>query len=244
MGGESWKTWIGALGTLSVTSLAIVIPSIQDHWVLMQQRRALDASRAVAATLLSQSKFQEAEETLAHAIALNAGPQLELERERLVAKTAQVNADLQWSAQLGAALEESDFALLEAMQARAGDLQARAWTLNNHAVFVANRGDSERALPLVEQAVAQAPQDARIHVTLGNVRWDLDQLEPATAAYLAALARDPDNVAAHFNLALVYETQGKTNAAIDELQRVIELHPDAAAREQLARLERQRGERS
>jgi tetratricopeptide (TPR) repeat protein len=167
-----------------------------------------------------------------------------VEQERLVAKTERVNTDPQWSGKLDDALAESDFLTLEALQARTGDLPARAWTLNNHAVFIASHGEPQRALPLVEQAVAQAPDDARIQVTLGNVRWDLDQLDAAKSAYLAALVRDPNNVSAHFNLALVYETLGKTSAAIDELERVLELHPDEAAREVIRRLQRLRGERS
>lgn len=162
------------------------------------------------------------------------------EVERLVAKTARVNSDPTWSAKPDDVLEERDFLALEALQARAGDLPGRAWTLNNHAVFVAGHGEPQRALPIVEQALAQAPEDARIHVTLGNLRWDLDQLDAATSAYLAALARDPNNVPAHFNLALVYESMGKTNAAIGELERVLELQPDDAAREVISRLERAR----
>jgi Flp pilus assembly protein TadD len=122
------------------------------------------------------------------------------------------------------------------MQTRAGEHAAHAWTLNNHAVFLAHHKQTARALTLLTRAQAEAPHDARIQVTIGNVRWDLGDLDAARAAYRRALAVSPDEVTAHYNLALLHEEQGDVAAARGELERVLVLQPQDAAREDLTRL--------
>lgn len=234
---RSWKTWFAAAGTASVTLLAFLIPSIQEQWDRLSARTAIEDYREVAHSLMDQRKFHDAEQTLARAIELADEPRLDLERERLVAKTNQVNADPSWSGKIDDELEESDFSVLEAMQARAGEHAARGWTLNNHAVFLANHGQAQRALACALEAVHEAPRDSRILVTLGNVRWDLGQLDDATRAYRDALAAKPDDLIAHYNLGLLYEERGQTEAARDELHRVLALNPADGARDDLARID-------
>jgi tetratricopeptide (TPR) repeat protein len=234
---RSWKTWVAAAGTASVTLLAFLIPSLQEQWDRLHQRAAIEDYREVAHALMGQGKFHDAEQTLARAIELSDQPRLDLERERLVAKTSEVNADPAWSGRIADELEETDFSVLEAMQARAGEHAARAWTLNNHAVFLANHAQAQRALTCVQEAAREAPSDARIQVTLGNVRWDLGQLDDAARAYHDALASKPNDLVAHYNLGLLYEERGQTDAARAELRRVLDLRPDDAARDDLARLD-------
>lgn len=234
---RSWKTWIAAAGTASVTLLAFLIPSIQEQWDRLNQRAAIEDYREVARSLMDQHKFHDAEQTLARAIELADEPRLDLERERLVAKTNQVNADPAWSGAIDDELEETDFSVLETMQARAGEHAARAWTLNNHAVFLANHHQAQRALACALEAVREAPRDSRIQVTLGNVRWDLGQLDDAARAYHDALTTKPDDLIAHYNLGLLYEERGQTEAARGELQRVLALNPSDAASDDLARLD-------
>ena len=234
---SSWKTWFAAAGTASVTLLAFLIPSVQEQWDRLHQRAAIEDYREVAHSLMDQHKFHDAEQTLARAIELADEPRLDLERERLVAKTNQVNADPAWSGRIDDELEESDFSVLEAMQARAGEHAARAWTLNNHAVFLSNHGQAQRALACALEALREAPRDSRVEVTLGNVRWDLGQLEDAARAYRDALTAKPDDLIAHYNLGLLYEERGETDAARDELHRVLALNPGDAARDDLARLD-------
>lgn len=233
----AWKTWITAAGTASVTLLAFLIPSLQDQWDRHAQRADVEEYREVARTLMRGRRYHDAEQALERAVELSGAARPELERERLLAKTAQVNTDLSWGGKIDdESLEESDFSVLEVMLARAGLHPERAWTLNNHAVFLAHRGQPLRAAELLEEAVVEAPADARIRVTLGNVRWDLGELPAAAQAYGAALKLQPDQVTAHYNLALLHEEQGDLPAARHELQRVLALQPEDAAREELERI--------
>jgi tetratricopeptide (TPR) repeat protein len=235
--GSSWKAWFAAASTATVTLLAFLIPSVQEQWDRLQQRGAIETYRDTAHELMKQSRFHAAEEAFARALELSTGPRLDIERERLVAKTAQVNSDPAWSGRIDDSVEENDFLLLETMQAQAHDPLAQSWTLNNHAVFLANHGDAQRARALAERAAQQAPKDARPRVTLGNVLWDLGDLQAAQRAYSEALALNPDDVNAHYNLALLYEALGKVDAAVAELRRVVGLRADDAAREDLQRIE-------
>src|ERR1700759_5229087 len=116
---RSWKTWIAAAGTASVTLLAFLIPSVQEQWDRLHQRAAFEEYREIAHELMSQRRFHAAEQTLAHALELAAEPRLDLERERLIAKTSEVNSDPAWSGSIEDGLEESGFSLLGGMQAGA-----------------------------------------------------------------------------------------------------------------------------
>jgi tetratricopeptide (TPR) repeat protein len=234
---SAWKTWVAAAGTASVTLLAFLIPSVQDQWDRHTQRADVEEYREVARELMQARKYHDAEQALERAVELSGTARPELERERLQAKTEQVNTDLDWGGKIDdESLEESDFSVLEVMLARAGQHADRAWALNNHAVFLAHHGQTPRAAALLEQAVREAPGDARIRVTLGNVRWDLGDLTAAAQAYAAALQLQPDQATAHYNLGLLREQQGDLPAARRELQRVLALQPGDAAREELERL--------
>jgi tetratricopeptide (TPR) repeat protein len=240
----SWKTWFAAASTASVTLLAFLIPSVQEQWDRLHRQQAVEEYRAVARDLQKAAKYHEAADVLGRALELSEEPRLDVELEQLVAKTAQVNSDPNWRGKIDPDLSEGDFALLEAMEARAKDGAAQAWALNNHAVFVANQGDPKRALELAQRAAALAPTDARIQVTLGNLHWDLGKLELATRAYEAALSRDPNNVAAHYNLARLCEDRGDLQRAGTEFERVISLRPEDTARGDLERVRAQVAERS
>ena len=54
------------------------------------------------------------------------------------------------------------------------------------------------------------------------------KLDEAIAAYLRAIASDPDYARAHNNLGVVLERQGKADQAIAEYRRAIAINPDYA----------------
>ncbi|MGQ9865880.1 MAG: tetratricopeptide repeat protein [Pseudanabaenaceae cyanobacterium] len=70
------------------------------------------------------------------------------------------------------------------------------------------------ALPLLEQAVAIAPNFALAHSNLGTARMALGDREGAIAAWQTASRCDPRLVAPYRNLARAYQVQGQTEAAI------------------------------
>lgn len=69
-------------------------------------------------------------------------------------------------------------------------------------------GHPEAALPLMELAIANAPDEARHHFGLGRTLQTLGRHPQAASAYRRALALDPNSVDAHFSLGLTLQLQG------------------------------------
>jgi len=83
----------------------------------------------------------------------------------------------------------------------------------------ASAGDLDRALPLVQRAVALAPGDAATHADLGMLLARANQPPQAIAAYRRALAIDPNLPEAQSNLATLLFQSGQVEEGIDLLQR-------------------------
>lgn len=69
--------------------------------------------------------------------------------------------------------------------------------------------------------LAQAPD----FVTQGLKALDAGNSDAAIASFTKAVAADPADYSAHFNLALAYSTAGKDSQAIPEYRKTLELHP-------------------
>jgi Flp pilus assembly protein TadD len=67
----------------------------------------------------------------------------------------------------------------------------------------------DAAIASAERAVALAPNESDAHLTLGNALAARDRRDEAEAAYLHALALDPENSAAHNNLARIQLPKGR-----------------------------------
>jgi Flp pilus assembly protein TadD len=232
-----WKRWLATIGTVSVTLLAFLIPSLQEQWDRKQQADAEAEYRAVAAALERDGHYHEAEQLLGQAVEQAGALRPDLERARLRAKTEQVNADPAWSGAITADLNESDFIVLEAMLEQQRDRTGQARAISNHAVFVANHGEASRALSLVRRGERLQARDARLKITAGNVLWDLGQLPAARDAYRSALSLDPENARAHYNLGLLHEELGDRASAVRELRAAFEKDPADDVRQDLTRIE-------
>lgn len=95
-------------------------------------------------------------------------------------------------------------------------------------VIFHKQGNSDRAIELISQAIAEAPSNAFAHSTLGNVLKDVDQKASAIASYRKALSIKPDFAEAHNNLGIVLSTQGKLDEAIESYKKAISLIPGYA----------------
>lgn len=92
---------------------------------------------------------------------------------------------------------------------------------------------SARFLEVCARALEANPLNQNARVRRGEVRDLLGRPDEAEADFLAALRFDPDNPFFHNRIALHYQRLGMTDKARAHFQRVLELHGDDVARENL-----------
>ena len=95
-------------------------------------------------------------------------------------------------------------------------------------------GRLQHARGAIDRHLAHAPASARGHVMLGELYRrsgdDAAHVASAVAAYREAVRLDPDMAASRRELGLLYWNQGEPTLARTELQRYLELAPDAVDR--------------
>ena len=99
-----------------------------------------------------------------------------------------------------------------------------------HALGVIARqaGNHQKAVELVEKAIANDPQKPQFHNTLGLLLEALGEFERAACAYQNALLLEPDYVEAYHNMAILLQSQGQYAAAVEKCRRAVSLQPDYA----------------
>jgi Flp pilus assembly protein TadD len=80
----------------------------------------------------------------------------------------------------------------------------RPLALHIRGVIALHRGEDERALDLIEEAIRLNPADSEAHANLGLLLLKVRQNPQALAAYAASLTLRPDNPAAQFGLARAF----------------------------------------
>lgn len=95
-------------------------------------------------------------------------------------------------------------------------------------VIALQRGEDERALDLLEEAIQLNPADGEAHANLGLLLLKARQHSQALAAYAAALTLLPNNVAALFGLARALTTLDLIDFAHDAFRDVLACAPDNA----------------
>jgi len=70
------------------------------------------------------------------------------------------------------------------------------------------------------------PNDSEKHLELGKQMMAKGQLQDALTHFHAALEKDPSNYLTLYRRATVYLAQGRARAAIEDLNKVIEIQPD------------------
>jgi tetratricopeptide (TPR) repeat protein len=106
--------------------------------------------------------------------------------------------------------------------------KATAAQVNDFAAYVAKRGMPRVALAFQEHALRLEENDPTLWLNLGTIRRTVGSLGPAASAFKKAIAIDPVNAMAHYNLGAVYDAQKNYDEAIDEYRRALVLDPDLA----------------
>ncbi|MEO0405956.1 MAG: tetratricopeptide repeat protein [Cyanobacteria bacterium P01_A01_bin.135] len=109
--------------------------------------------------------------------------------------------------------------------------------------LVASR-DPDGARAIVDQLIANNPDDLNAYFVRGQIAQDIGDLEDATATYEAIIARNPRNTGALLALGGVEFERQRFDAAQRAYNQVLELDPaNAAARRSLAGLNAAQGRR-
>jgi tetratricopeptide (TPR) repeat protein len=87
----------------------------------------------------------------------------------------------------------------------------------------------QSGMTLWADTVAQAPDNPRAHLNLGQALFQAGRLPEAVASFEAALRLKPAYAEAHYNLGLAQSRLGRTTEAIGQFEEVLRLVPDHAA---------------
>ncbi|MGH8157150.1 MAG: tetratricopeptide repeat-containing sulfotransferase family protein [Rhodanobacter sp.] len=105
------------------------------------------------------------------------------------------------------------------------------------------RGRSQQAISTMRQALAQRPQDALYHNTLGTLLGSAGEFDAAIAALRHCCELQPDLALAWYNLGVMLTRSVRNDEAASALQRAVALAPDhMAARALLGDMLRTRGD--
>lgn len=116
------------------------------------------------------------------------------------------------------ALEETDTKAAQAAYERAVELEpdyVGAWI--NLGRLLHARHDEKKAEIVYRRGLQECGANPVLMFNLGVVLEDLGKIDDAIEAYQSALSEDPNMADGHFNLARLYEAQGKEQHAIRHL---------------------------
>lgn len=88
--------------------------------------------------------------------------------------------------------------------------------------------EEDESIRQLRVAAVIEPQNAQVHLALGELYGAKEQQERAIEEFQHSLQIDPDNPEGHYNLALVFRLSGKPERAEAELVRTLELDPSHA----------------
>ena len=87
------------------------------------------------------------------------------------------------------------------------------------------KGLTKEALEYYKKAAAKGAATPSLYVNMGAIQLSDGQIEPARTSYLTAISIAPDDIQAHYNLAVLYWKQSNWPEVVKEFRKVIELDP-------------------
>ncbi|WP_161815149.1 tetratricopeptide repeat protein [Steroidobacter agaridevorans] len=140
-----------------------------------------------------------------------------VEHKEAVAESAPAETADDWFDK-ALALEDTDLRAAQAAYERAVELEpdyVGAWI--NLGRLLHSRHDEKKAEIVYRRGLQECGANPVLMFNLGVVLEDLGKIDDAIEAYQAALSEDPNMADGHFNLARLYEAQGKEQHAIRHL---------------------------
>ncbi|GFE86577.1 hypothetical protein GCM10011488_15310 [Steroidobacter agaridevorans] len=140
-----------------------------------------------------------------------------VEHKEAVAESAPAETADDWFDK-ALALEDTDLKAAQAAYERAVELEpdyVGAWI--NLGRLLHSRHDEKKAEIVYRRGLQECGANPVLMFNLGVVLEDLGKIDDAIEAYQAALSEDPNMADGHFNLARLYEAQGKEQHAIRHL---------------------------
>ncbi len=114
---------------------------------------------------------------------------------------------------------------------------------NDLAYLFRNKGQVDRALALLQTALAIYPNYAEAHNNLGNIFDEKGQANEAMAEYQKALELNPNYAQAHYNLGRNLEQKGQLDEAMNQFQMALAIDPYyASAHHNLGNILAQKGQ--
>ncbi|HHY97365.1 MAG TPA: tetratricopeptide repeat protein [Firmicutes bacterium] len=117
---------------------------------------------------------------------------------------------------------------IDEIRAADPELQARVKQALAEAENLRQQGRCQEGLDLLSDVLAFGIMRADIHYRMGNLYFDLGDLDSAERAYRKAIECNPEHVNAHHNLAVVCKRKGKLDEAVRLRRRAFALemkHP-------------------
>jgi tetratricopeptide (TPR) repeat protein len=90
-------------------------------------------------------------------------------------------------------------------------------------------GENQRAISILERALAHAPAEPRTHRQLGRLYAKIGDIDRAAASLRQTLQIDPKDALAHLDLGLILQDAGRTEEAHRALELGLQQCPDSAA---------------
>jgi tetratricopeptide (TPR) repeat protein len=104
--------------------------------------------------------------------------------------------------------------------------------LLNLGILLSDEGKQSEALPLLVEAETIAPNDGKIHSTLGKLYLRQEKLNLAEQEFKQAAAIDPASAPIHFQLGQVFRKEGKTAEASSEFAKAAEIDGSSSSKVQ------------
>jgi len=96
------------------------------------------------------------------------------------------------------------------------------------ALSLLNDGKTDDAIAILKDQITANPDISDNHLAMGFAKMDKNDLAGAKESFQRAVSLNKKLVAAHYMLAMIYEKEGDSKAAIEKWQNILKYTKDAA----------------